>query len=224
MKRRDWADTFYESTRWRKFRLALIRERGLRCAMCGKMMRSESDLQADHIKELTPENVNDINVAFNPENIQLLCTACHSMKHQRFGHERQRVIIVYGAPCSGKAEYVKRLMLRGDIVIDLDSIYQSISGCGRYDKPDNIRAVVFRMRDAALDAIKTRLGKWNTAFIIGGYPSKAERENLARQLSAELVFIDKSQVECEAEADARCGIHAGKMKKFIRSWFERFEP
>lgn len=224
MKRLDWADRFYRSKRWKDFRLALIRERGIRCEMCGKMMRSEADIQADHIQELTPESVNDINVSFNPANIQLLCADCHSKKHKRFGHEQQRVVIVYGAPCSGKAEYVRRILLRGDIVLDFDSLYSAVSGCGRYDKPDNIRAVVFRMRDAAIDAIKTRLGKWNTAYIIGGYPSKAERENLARTLSAELVFIDKSQVECEAQADARCGIHAPEMRRYIRNWFERFEP
>ena len=75
MKRLDWADRFYRSKRWKDFRLALIRERGIRCEMCGKMMRSEADIQADHIQELTPESVNDINVSFNPANSFFALTA-----------------------------------------------------------------------------------------------------------------------------------------------------
>ena len=67
---------------------------------------------------------------------------------------------------------INQVKLRGDIIVDMDLLYEAISGCKLYDKPDNIRQVVFRVRDTLLDAVRTRLGRWNNAYIIGGYPYK----------------------------------------------------
>lgn len=120
----EWAMKLYKSREWRDLRQAIIQERGLRCERCGRLVRDASELTADHIRELTPETVQDADVALNQDNVQLLCADCHNRKHQRFGHASRGVFIVYGSPCSGKTTLVNQLKLRGDIIVDMDLLYQ----------------------------------------------------------------------------------------------------
>lgn len=219
----EWAMKLYKSREWRDLRRAVIQERGLRCEQCGRLVRDASELTADHIRELTPETVQDADIALNQDNVQLLCAECHNRKHQRFGHTDRGVFIVYGSPCSGKTTLVNQLKLRGDIIVDMDLLYQAISGCVLYDKPDNIRQVVFRLRDAALDAVRTRLGKWSHAYIVGGYPYRAKREALAKQMGAQMLYCDSTREECLARAEER-GIFASEWKRYVCQWWDEFEP
>lgn len=219
----DWAMQLYNSSKWRNLRQTIIHERGLRCESCGRLVLDASELIADHIEELTPDNVHNADIALNQNNVQLLCADCHNAKHQRFGYTARNVYIIYGSPCSGKTTLVNQMKLRGDIIIDMNMLYFAISGCSMYDKPDNIKNVVFRLRDAAIDAVRTRLGKWNNAFIVGGYPAKAKRESLAKKLGAELIYCEATQEECLARAELR-GVFASEYKKFICRWWEDFEP
>ena len=108
-------------------------------------------------------------------------------------------------------------------MLELDVLYSAISGCVLHDKPDNVKQVVFHARDAILDAIATRLGNWTTAYVIGGYPAKGQRESLAKRLGAKLVFIDTSKEECFARADT-LGPFASQMKKYVEKWWSAFEP
>ena len=105
----------------------------------------------------------------------------------------------------------------------MDLLYQAVSGCVLYDKPDNIKQVVFRVRDTLLDAVKTRLGKWHNAYIIGGYPYKAKRETLAKQLGAQLIYCESTREECLARAKER-GVFAADWGKYVRRWWNEYEP
>lgn len=219
----SWAMALYQSRQWRELRQALILQRGLHCEECGRLVTHPSGLIGDHIQELTPENVNDPAIALNQDNVRLICEDCHNKKHKRFGYNSKAVYIIYGAPCSGKTTMANHLRLRGDILVDMDRLYQAISWCSLYDKPDNIRTAVFAARDALLDVVKTRNGQWLDAYIIGGYPHKAQRESLARKLGAQLIYCEATKEECEARALER-GAHANDWKKYIDKWFDEFEP
>lgn len=219
----DWAKRVYNSKEWIGLRKTLIAERGPRCEHCGRVLPHTSDIVADHIHELTPDNCQDPAIAYNPDNIQLLCPDCHHAKHTRFGYRQQSVYLLYGSPCAGKKTSARRAMFRGDIMLEIDTLYAAISGCTMYDKPDNIKQVVFHARDTILDAIATRLGDWSTAYVIGGYPARAQREQLARRLGAKLVYVESTQDECLARAEAM-GVFAGQMKKYVNKWWSQYEP
>ena len=63
-----------------------MRERGI-CQVCGKR-----GTEVHHIIELNDENVDDPNIALNPDNLQLLCTACHNqMRAEKEGRNPNRV-------------------------------------------------------------------------------------------------------------------------------------
>lgn len=217
--------SFYASSRWQKFRAGIIAERGLTCEKCRKLITADKDAELDHIIELTPDNVNDVTISLNPDNVRLLHHACHDIRHNRFGKGNgKQVYIVYGCPGSGKTTYVSQFRERTDIVICMDSLYAAITGLPMHDKPDQLLVNIKSVHNLLLDQVKTRYGKWSTAWIIGGYADKYKREKLADDLGAELVYCECSKDEAIAriEIDDRRRNMITEYRKYIDEWHDRY--
>ncbi len=230
---------FYNSQAWELCRLGMIEscikadsEQKLRCSRCGKVLVDKGDIIVHHTPiELTEENVANVNISLNPENLKIVCFKCHNDIHGRtwngkhFKRRERAVYIVYGPPCSGKTTFVRNNMKQGDIVIDLDRIYQAISFCQLYSNPDSLLNNTLAVRDKIIENIKYKYGGWKSAWIIGGYPQKAQREKLAADLGAELVYIETTYEQCierlKSCTDYR-GEHFDEWKEYIRRWFDRF--
>lgn len=219
---------FYKSKEWRKLLITLKLERvnsegELICEYCGKPIVKAYDCIGHHVKELTEDNYTDYEISLNPDNIQLIHHKCHNIVHNKLQHSRRSVYIVYGSPLSGKSTYVDGVANEGDLIIDMDSIWQCVSGCDRYVKPARLNAVVFGIRDYLLDCIKYRRGKWVNAYIIGGYPLISERERLSKELGAEEIFIDTDKDECISRLLA-CddGRNKDEWTKYINDWWLRY--
>lgn len=121
---------------------------------------------------------------------------------------------------SGKSSYVAEAMNEGDLIIDMDNIWQCVSGCSRYTKPNRLKSVVFSVRDNLLDSVKYRRGKWLNAYIIGGYAFQAERERLVDALGAREIYIDTPKEECLRRLHA-CddGRDVEEWTKYINDWW-----
>ncbi len=219
---------FYSSKQWEQFRKVIILERlhddGLTyCEYCQKPILKPYDCIAHHKIALTDFNINDTNISLNPENIMLVHHRCHNLIHNKLGKPQQNVYIVYGSPCSGKSTYVRDNMEVGDLIVDMDNIWQSISGLDRYTKPNQIKSIVFGVRDYLIDCIRTRQGKWSTAWVIGGYPYHSERIRLSRSLNARLIHIDTPIDECMNRLiNCDDGRNIDDWKKFIEDYFKNF--
>lgn len=218
---------FYRSKEWEKFRQVVIGERMrpdgfVYDEVTGKPIVKAYDIILHHIEELTEENVNDYNVSLNPSNIQLVSHKTHNIIHNKLGHMGREVYLVYGAPFAGKREWVADNMVEGDLVCDIDDIWQCVSGCARYTKPNRLKAVVFKTRDLLIDNIKYRVGKWHAAYIVGGYALQSERERICKELGAREVFIDTSKEECIRRIEEHDGINKDEYKGYVEEWFERF--
>lgn len=73
----------YRDPQWKIARRYVIaRSNGL-CEICMKSNKVKPGKEVDHIIELTHKNKHDWNIAYNPENLQYLCTDCHNHKHDR---------------------------------------------------------------------------------------------------------------------------------------------
>ena len=172
---------------------------GGKCARCGEIFDIE-ELRPHHIIELTLDNIDDVNITLNPDNIEVLCHNCHNAEHKRFGNgiTEKKVYLVYGAPFSGKTTYVQSVATRNDIVVDLDKIIRAICICGLYDKPDATKKLAFRIKDLLMDEIysATQFRKWQNAYIIGTYPERYDREEIATKYGAELVHISTTKEDC----------------------------
>ena len=218
---------FYRSREWEEFRRVIIEERTgadgfVRDEVTGQPIVKQYDIILHHKTELTEENVLDYDISLNPENIMIVSARTHNALHNRFGQQVREVYIIYGPPLGGKTSYVQDAKGAGDLVIDMDNIWQCVTGAERYTRDKRLNAVVFAIRDRLLEAVKYRLGKWNNAWIIGGYPNGAERERLAKELGAREVLINPGRAECMArlEADAQ-GRSVEEWRGYIDMWFER---
>lgn len=221
-----WAKKFYNSKEWRTLRARLVVEANFRCAHCGEdYLKNSSLLVGHHMKELTPANVHDASIALNPANIEIICRRCHDKEHRRFefggGHN---VYIVYGAPCSGKNSYVNQVSQFGDLIVDMDAIYQAISGCNSHYHPNGLKKVAFAVRDTLIEQVRMRVGYWHDAYIVGGYPRKLQREQLAQKLCAELIFVETTREQAKLNAQLSHGAQAQEWCGFVDNWFNAFEP
>jgi hypothetical protein len=225
MARHAIIKSFYASEAWINLRLQLINERGNKCERCGKIILRSKDLIGHHKTELTPENVSDYEISLNPENIEIICFDCHNKEHKRFGHQGERnVYLVYGPPMAGKKTFVRENHSRGDIVVDMDQLYAAVSMLAYYDKPDNLLMNVRVIHNQLIDNIKTRFGKWNDAWIIGGYADKYKRERLADDIGAELIFCNVSKDEClrRLSLDTDLQYRKDEWKTYINKWFASY--
>lgn len=215
---------FYKSKEWvdlmQVLRIERLNENGeLICEHCGKPITAKYDCIGHHKIALTEQNYTDANISLNPENIALVHHKCHNKIHDRLGLSYiKQVFLVYGSPCSGKTSWVKENMLYGDLVIDMDSIWECVSGQDRYVKPNRLKQNVFDVRNMLIDSVRMRKGYWLNAYLIGGYPLISERERLIRTLGAREIFIDTPKEECIERANGR----PKEYVQYINDWWEQY--
>lgn len=224
---------FYSCPEWIAFRNIVINARlnkeGLTiCEHCGKPIVRAYDIILHHVEELTQENVNDVRVSLNADNIKIVHHACHNKIHDRLGLNRDKqVFLVYGPPLSGKTSYVNDVKNDGDLIIDMDSIWQMISGCDRYVKPSRLKSVAFGIRDKLIEDVRYRRGNWLNAYVIGGYPLISERQRLIKSLGAREIFIECSEEECIkrlSECEDKRKEDMQNWITFIEDWFDKYGP
>ena len=92
------AKKFYKSKQWQRVRsIAWTRDRGL-CQDCLRRGLITPAVEVHHIKELTPDNIDDASITLNLENLVSLCKECHANRHT--GNEPKR----YTVSALGKVE------------------------------------------------------------------------------------------------------------------------
>ena len=220
---------FYKSEAWRNFRLIRIAENTsanngiLTCDYCHKPIVDTTACHIHHITELTEDNVSDPTIALSSKNTMCLHHECHNSVHHRYigtpSRDLRKVFLVYGAPCSGKEEYVKSHCGDGDLVISIDRITECISATGK-PSPE-IDPIIFKVRATLLESVRRRIGRWKTAWIIDSAPSKARRSELCRQYRADPIYIESTEEEClkKRKADGR----PEAVDTYIRQWFKDYK-
>ncbi|WP_075841690.1 HNH endonuclease signature motif containing protein [Clostridium perfringens] len=226
-------DQFYKSKEWVNFRKIIISEREPRCWHCGDGFKVSDTIVVHHKIELTLANVNDYNISLNPDNVELVHLECHNEIHDKkhgYNHYKERlkhrgIYIVYGPPLSGKTSYVLSNKQDDDLVVDMDRLYEAVTMLERYNKPNSLLPNVLALRKCLIDNIKVRYGKFGSAWIIGGYPDKYERELLQRELGAELILLKPNKEELYKRLD-NCIDYRNHQKTLwknkIDEWFDRF--
>ena len=222
-------NNFYHSREWRNFVNVVKLERvdsegNIICEHCGKPIVNKYDCIGHHKIFLTEENVNDSSISFNPDNIALVHHRCHNKIHNKLGYKKKEIYLVYGSPLSGKTTYVNSVIEPGDLVIDIDNMWQCVTGCERYIKPPKLNSVVFGLRDYLMDCVKVRRGKWNNCYLVGGYPLISERERLCKTLGAREIYIESTKETCLERLENCTDRDKQEWAKFIEDWWRRYAP
>lgn len=219
---------FYKSQEWKRFREIIIAERTQEDGFVydeytGQPIVKAYDIILHHKEPLTIANVNNPAVSLNGDNIMLVSHASHNEIHNRFGlYIPQKVIIVHGAPLSGKTSFVLSNKTDRDIVVDMDRLWSAITLEPLYVKNNYLKSVIFEARNSLIEQIRMRRGQWQTAWVIGSYPRSGERERLADRLGAELLHIDTSQAECMERLYKAGDRDTALWENYIAEYFKSF--
>lgn len=216
---KDFAKAFYKSKEWQKAREAALMRDHYMCQICHAAPAEE----VHHTIELTPRNINDPDIALNPDRLVSLCRDCHFKEHRKKRIENSRkslrvrmvddhgvyfdedgmpqkrkIYFVWGAPASGKSTYVSEHKQDGDIIVDLDRIKWAIGGYGY----DNSLGLALDIRDHIYDLIEQEDTKLDAraVWVIETAPRKAEREETIAKLKATEVHIDTDIETCITRA------------------------
>ena len=217
--------SFYRSKEWESLRRQITLERinaegDLLCEHCKKPIIHAYDAICHHVQELDEGNVHDATIALNPSNIQVVCHRCHNKHHERWGYASRvkRVCIVWGSPCAGKRSSVLESAGPNDLIVDIDSIYDALS-TGEYR--GSITGNVMAVYRTLIDQVKTRNGRWRTAWILRTLPLNIDRESLGRELGGpEMIHIDTDMAACLEEAEVR----GGDWIKWTEEYWRKYQP
>ncbi len=215
--------TVRQTRRWGRVRRRVLARSPL-CVECERLGRMEFATEVDHIipEREAPE------LAFDVSNLQGLCKSCHSRKTAREMGFRKPMItkatIVCGPPGSGKNTYVDRHKRHGDVVIDLDALFVSLTGLPLYEKPATLLDYVMRLKDAAVGLL--RQSEVKRAWIITGGATEAERTKYKRMAGTDdCVVLAVDGLEClkRIRNDPRRADRWKLWEPAVKRWWERFE-
>lgn len=243
MRHYDNTDQFYRGDDWANCKAQVTLERlkddVLYCEHCGKPVlknfnpnkRNNRNAVVYHHKiHLTNSNVNDASISINPNNIMVLHWQCHNEVHERFNGVAQKierkVYLITGASCSGKTTFVRERIQEGDVVLDIDDLWQMLSGMPRYTKPNSLKPVVFNLRNEIKTQIAKGAGTWRNAFIIESLPLSTDRKREAEKYKAhnvEVITLEATREEClqRLYADPN-GRNIKDYENYINDYFDSY--
>lgn len=237
---------FYKSQEWAHCKAQVLQSRikadgVVYCEHCGKPIlkgfnpdknNNSGAIVFHHTIYLNNSNVNDASVSLDPNKIQIVHWSCHNEIHQRFGFggtnniPEKKVFLITGASCSGKTTWVKERVQESDLVLDIDDLWEMLSGQQRYTKPNALKPIIFKLRDELKGLIQRGTGTWRNAFIIESLPSKQDREREADKYKAfnvEVITMNATKDEClQRLHNDPNGRNIKDYEKYIDEYYSRF--
>lgn len=243
-----FAKKLYASKAWKQCRDAYKAYKHGICERCG----APGD-EVHHKTYLTPANVNDPEIVFGWNNLELLCRSCHIEEHEKHKNLKQgrpareadirimfddngqpiprgQVKVVWGCPASGKSTYVRQHMQHMDIVVDLDNILHCFTGLtnkvdSQGDISDYLPAMLL-IRSAVYKAVKEGLPGVRTAWIVAGLPKKSDRQQMSMTFAdATFIFIENTLEKCLSNMeDDDKRTNKERQRRIINDWFRNYEP
>ena len=200
----------YKTQRWKNVRAAVI-QRDILCRSCGHQAGTE----VDHILSARVTIAEyGIDAFFNKNNLQLLCTSCHSKKTatecgwtgrkgttltvEQLG-DRSNTIVVTGEAGSGKSTYIKQNKRDNDLVWEFDEVMANITGRPLHDHLPNAVGSVLADRDRWIESTKYTT---NRCWLVVNNP-KATIVQMMRDAGATIVVMDTPHDECQRRLKQR---------------------
>lgn len=243
-----FAKAIYNSKAWKNCRDAYFSYANGICERCGAPGE-----EVHHKKALTPQNINDPQIVFGWDNLELLCRDCHILEHEKKKNLRHgkpisekdvrvrfdeqgaplpvdAVVIVWGAPCSGKSRYIREHMRHMDAVVDLDRILKCFTNTDNMADDSQTTAdylpFALSIRDAVYKIVKDGGKGIGTTYIAAGLPHKQDRELMRiRFPRARFVHMNEDVQTCmERAAIDESRTDKNGAREAITRYFREYEP
>jgi 5-methylcytosine-specific restriction protein A len=138
------------------------------------------------------------------------------------------ILLVCGAPASGKSTYVHAHMQAGDIIIDLDVIAAELMGTALY-YPRSAATLqqATRIRNARLEELQTLPEDGRSAWLIVGAANPTDRKSWRAILKPKAVYMILCPFdECarRIDQDPRRAITAHEQKAAVTRWWNTYQP
>lgn len=126
------------------------------------------------------------------------------------------IYLVVGSPCSGKSTYIREHMKDGDIVCDVDLLYEAIGIREAHDADLYVHETALKLKNTLLDIIRDRDGGWGNAYVVSlANTDEQIKEHMKRINADEVVLIDTPLEICMERAKDR----PQYFKWLIQEWF-----
>ena len=124
--------------------------------------------------------------------------------------------IVAGPPGSGKTTYALEHMKRGDLILDMDLLYQALSGLALRDKPDCLIPFVCEARDAVLDRLQRESNVLNAWIITTA--DRPETLKLSHRLNAPIKLFNVPTMVCRKRMQNEGRADTAEMVEVCERW------
>ncbi|MFA5305890.1 MAG: ATP-binding protein [Candidatus Babeliales bacterium] len=208
---------------WRKFRLRYLNKHPL-CVDCEAEGATVPAVEVHHEKSIReyPE------LKYAESNLMGLCEYHHAKRGAGFWKSKELkrlkdVIIVGGAPASGKSTYIKQHIKAGDMIWDYDEIIKALTGQELYNRPSWSMDAALAIRDTLYKFIEEST-KVKKAWIIASAPKREQRITLRQRFSAEVIVMDPGIEVCleRIKQDARRP-DKDMWNEAIKQWYQEYE-
>jgi predicted kinase len=197
--------------------------------MCERLGETTLATVVDHIQ---PHRGDD-KLFWDSTNWMALCADHHSGAKQSMEKRettttattKVKAVLLCGPPGSGKREYIQRMRKSGDLVVDMDALFQALSGEPLYSQPAELLPYVAEARDAVVMRL-ARATAPVTAWLIGAGATRDARERIARPLAARVLVLATPPQACARRImrDRDRSHLIAKVQPLIDRWWQDYEP
>lgn len=126
--------------------------------------------------------------------------------------------VVYGPPMGGKTTYVLNHCNAGDLILDIDRIYEAISGLSPREKRKDLLPYAIFVFDALVEKIRQLP---HDAWIITTIKEKADR--IEKVFKAQRIDLIPLMDECLKRIKGDSGRDTDYYREIIKNWYSQYK-